>query len=172
MRFDDVVVIDVDDPRFRQVIDLRAAAYAAKLGRAPGGVDTDEFDSTAAVFAAFVSGTIVGTVRVCPEPEQRAFDYQAYPDHSTAWPPLDQCITMSRLAAAPDWHGRGLLDPLQAIAIEAARRLNRAYVVAGAGTLLVSKYVAVGWRATGVRYRSHLGPPSEFIVRNVSMLSR
>lgn len=164
--FDRVDAVRPGDPAFNDVVRVRRSGYGARLeeaGPLPAHVMSDGYDQHALVLLVYREGRAVGTVRLCLQPECRPFDYSVYRDHARAWPGLSSVITMSRLAVVAELHGQGLLRPLQALAAEAAIKAGRDFVVAGAACRALPSYEKLGWRRTGVRYASHLGPRSEFM---------
>ncbi|RYZ87369.1 MAG: GNAT family N-acetyltransferase [Proteobacteria bacterium] len=140
---------------YEQVIDLRFEAY-----KESGKVDTelkrdfmiDEFDSRSRILTVKLGSKLVGSARAMFHDPGDRTSHERYLSYPGNFPPIDQCLEVSRVCVRPDFQGVGLARELAKHMALLTIKGGRRYIFLSAAGTLVEFWKELGFKETGVTY--------------------
>jgi predicted GNAT family N-acyltransferase len=157
---------------FKEVLELRLLANS-RNGKVPGHYSAsdmaDIYDTRSRIIVGRYRGKIVGTIRLAFNELGQQLEHENYVNLPPEFPRSEQILECARAATHPDFRGSDLWNTLvQHVAI-AAVQAKRPWVLLSTTSELLTMYLRLGFKDTGLRYKHELYPDKEQLVMYVNL---
>jgi predicted GNAT family N-acyltransferase len=132
---------------YREVLELRRAAYAAE-GKIPPGTSADDmsdiFDSRSRIVVCKLRGRIVASARLTFHEQTDLLEHEEFLNWSADLPRRDESVEVTRACTHPEYRGARFFFPLLAFIVMTAMQARRSWVVTSSTADLVGLYERIG----------------------------